>query len=983
MVDELAPVRDLGRSPLFQVMFLVENTQESLARHGPDLTLSPLPIESGTAKFDLTVSLAIRPEGLLGSIEYRSEIFDPATIERMAVHFARLLEGACASPGSPLGDLPLLDEAERATILSLGGQATAYPRDASIASLFEEEARNRPDAIALRFGDHVLSYGELDGRANQLARVLQKKGVGPETPVGLFTRRSLDAVIAILGILKAGGAYVPLDPDLPPGRLRFLVDDAAPRLVVATIPLPEDPALPPGHVALLRLDLEAPEIAREEDTRPDVTVSGDSLAYLLYTSGSTGMPKGVCVVQRNVVRLVKGTEYARFGADEVFLLLAPLSFDASTLEIWGPLLNGGELVVFPIERPSLEELGDVIQESRVSTLWLTAGLFNAMIDARPAALTGLRQLLVGGEALSVPHVQKALIELPEVQLINGYGPTEGTTFSVCHSIVSAEGLTSIPIGRPLANTWAYVLDPRRALTPIGVPGELYLGGDGLARGYLNQPELTAERFVESPFATGERLYRTGDLVRWLTDGTLEFLGRLDQQVKIRGYRVEPGEIEATLGLLLSVRQAVVLAREDRPGDRRLVAYVVPAPASAITAADLRTFLRERLPDHLVPSAFVLLEALPLTPNGKIDRLALPPPSDDDRRAPEDAFTAPRGEIEEELCRIWTEVLRLSRVGVHENFFEIGGDSILSIQIVARAERVGLRITPRQLFQHQTIAELSAVAGKRARVSAEQGPIVGPLPLTPSQRWWLEGAGETPSHFNQSFFLALHRPLSPETLSAALAAILDHHDMLRVRLLPGRNGVEQSIAPPGERAPLWIADLRTLPESELRARIEARAAEAQRSLDLQHGPVLRALLFQCGEGQSDRLLLIVHHLAVDSVSWQILLDDLWSACSAIEDGRAPAFPPKTSSFRRWASHLEEHARSPEILAEREFWRAELRRRVELLPEDAPGAACTEAASRSVLVSLAEDETEQLLRRVPEAYQTQINEVLFTALLQACE
>ncbi len=983
LVDELAPARDLGQTPLFQVMFLVENAEGSLSRRGSEIALSPLPIGAGSAKFDLTVSLAIAPEGLLGSIEYRSELFDAVTIERMAAHFGRLLEAACAAPGSLLGEIPLLAEDERASLLALRGHVTAYPRDASIASIFEEEALAHPDAIAVRFGEQSLSYRELDRRANQLARALGKRGVGPEAPVGLFARRSLEMVIAILGILKAGGAYVPLDPDFPAGRLRFLIDDAALRWVVATEPLPDDPALPPGHVDLLRVDLDAVEIAREDDAPLALDLSGDSLAYILYTSGSTGVPKGVCVIQRNVVRLVRGTDYARFGADEVFLQLAPLSFDASTLEIWGPLLNGGELVVFPIERPSLEELGDVIQESRISTLWLTAGLFNAMIDARPGALAGLRQLLIGGEALSVLHVQKALVELPEVQLINGYGPTEGTTFSVCHSIVAADGLASIPIGRPIANTSAYVLDPRRDLAPRGVPGELYLGGDGLARGYLSRPELSAERFVESPFAAGERLYRTGDLVRWLPDGTLEFLGRLDQQVKVRGYRIEPGEIEATLGLLPSVQQAAVLAREDRPGERRLVAYVVAASGSTVTAVELRAFLRERLPDHLVPSAFVALDALPLTPNGKLDRRALPPPTEGDRVAAESAFIAPRGDIEEELCRIWAEVLRLSRVSAHDNFFEIGGDSILSIQIVARAERAGLRITPRQLFQHQTVAELATVAGKRNRVSAEQGPIVGPVPLTPIQRWWLEGVGEARDHFNQSFFLALRRPLSPEPLRVALGALVDHHDMLRVRLLPSTPGFEQSIAAPGEPSPLWIVDLRGLPDAELRAKIEAHAAEAQQSLDLQRGPVLRAVLFQLDEGQPDRLLLIAHHLAVDSVSWQILLGDLWSAVSAFERGEAVALPPKTSSFRRWATRLDERARSVEIAAEREAWLSEPRRRIAPLPIDLPGAPSTEAASRSLLVSLAEDETEQLLRRVPEAYQTQINEVLLTALLQAFE
>ncbi|MFO0758293.1 MAG: amino acid adenylation domain-containing protein [Byssovorax sp.] len=983
LVDDLSPARNLGESPLFSVMFVVDDAAQRLARPDGDLALSVVPVESGTAKFDLTISLGTGGGALTGSIEYRTALFEPSTLDRLGAHWGTLLEGLVHAPGEKLVSHALLGAEERAAILALRGRSVDYPRDAGIASIFEAEARARPEAVALRVGERVITYRDLDRRANQLAWALRKRGIGPEVCVGLFCRRSPEMVIALLGILKAGGAYVPLDPDFPAGRLRFLINDAALAVIVSTMPLPDDPALALDRTEVLRLDVLEAEIAREDEIGPETSVTGDSLAYVLYTSGSTGVPKGVCVVQRNVVRLVKNTDYAHFGPDEVFFQLAPLSFDASTLEIWGPLLNGGVLSICPIDRPSLDELGDLLKAEGVTTLWLTAGLFNAMIDVRPAALGGLRQLLVGGEALSVPQIQKALIELPDVQLINGYGPTEGTTFSVCHSIVTAEGVASIPIGRPIANTRAYVLDPAGALCPIGVPGELYLAGDGLARGYLRRPELDAERFVERPSIPGERLYRTGDRARWLPDGTLEFLGRLDQQVKIRGYRIEPGEIESTLGLHLGVRRAVVIAREDRPGEKRLVAYVVRAKDASLQASDLRAFLRGRLPDHLIPSAFVMLDGIPLTPNGKVDRRALPPPPEADLAASERDFEAPRGEVEATLCRIWAEVLRVSRVGVHDNFFEIGGDSILGIQIVARAERAGLHLTPRQLFQHQTIAELGAVTTRRAVSLAEQGPVIGAVPLTPIQRWWLEGAGEGRDHFNQSFFVELARPLAPEVLLRAVGALIDHHDMLRVRLVPVEHGLEQRIAAPGGIIPFELIDLRDHAAADLGPVIEARAAEAQKSLDLARGPALRALLFRLGELGADRLLFIVHHLAVDSVSWQILLDDLWTACAAIERGERAVLPPKTTSFRAWAERLTSLAGAPEILAERPVWLSEARQSAAPLPVDLPGAANTELLARSVVVALGEDETEKLLRKVPEAYQTQIHEVLLTALLQACE
>ncbi len=498
-------------------------------------------------------------------------------MRRMVSHLVVLLGAIAEDPDRPLSQLPLLTERERHQVLVEWNQTqTDYPRDKSVHGLFEEQAERAPEAVAVEFEGKRLTYGQLNERANRLARYLRKRGVGPEVLVGLCVERSLEMVVGLLGILKAGGAYLPLDPAYPRERLRFMLEDAGAQLVLTQNSLSGNL---PAVAQRVQLDADWAQIAHE---------SGDNLpspaprkpAYVIYTSGSTGTPKGVSIRHRSVVRLVRETDYARFGPEEVFLQFAPIAFDASTFEVWGALLNGGRLAVMSPGPVSLEELGAALSRYEVSTLWLTAGLFREMVETQIESLRGLRQLLAGGDVLSVPHVEKVLRELPDCRLINGYGPTESTTFACCHTVERDESLgTSIPIGKPIANTRVFILDRNRQPVPVGVPGELYIGGDGLARDYFRRPELTAERFVPDLFGVdGEkRLYRTGDRARYLANGTIEFLGRIDDQVKIRGFRVEPGEIVSALVQHPSVLGAVVVLREDQPGDQRLVAYLVHRP----------------------------------------------------------------------------------------------------------------------------------------------------------------------------------------------------------------------------------------------------------------------------------------------------------------------------------------------------------------------------------------------------------------------
>ncbi len=514
-------------------------------------------------------------------------------------------------------------------------------------------------------------------------------------------------IIGLLAILKAGGACVPLDPDSPKERLKYMLGDAAVSVLLTTHRLGMYTGDP--RPVVVRLDTEWDTIARESAENPVSGATADNLAYIMYTSGSTGTPKGVCVPHRGVVRLVSGTSFARLTSQEVFLQLAPLAFDASTFEIWGCLLNGARLVVFPPHAPSLGELGQVLERYQVTTLWLTAGLFHQMVDSNIQGLRPVKQLLTGGDVVSLPHATRALHELRGCRLVNCYGPTEGTTFTSCYAVTDPDHLAgSVPIGRPIANTSVYILDPHLNPVPIGVYGELCIGGDGLAREYLNQPALTSERFIRHPFSDepGARLYRTGDLARYLPDGNIEFSGRLDHQVKIRGFRIEPGEIEAVLSQHSAVQETVVVARDDVHGDKRLVAYVVPRPEQRPTVSVLRGFLKSKLPEHMVPSTFMLLDTLPLTANGKVDRQALP---GDVGIRPHlvKAFVAPSSPAEKALAAIWAQVLGLEQVGIHDNFFELGGHSLLATQVIARlGDALQVELPLCRLFEAPTVSEFA-------------------------------------------------------------------------------------------------------------------------------------------------------------------------------------------------------------------------------------------------------------------------------------
>ena len=724
LVEGLQPVRDLTRSPLFQAMFVLQKAPSptgsgvapfALGEAGVRMNLGGLPCESvaldhGPAQFDLTLMMAEQDGELSASLRYNTDLFDASTIASMAGHFEQLLDAIVADCDQPIATLPLLGEDERHKLLVEWNDTEApYPEEACVQELFEAQVERTPDATAVVFEDEQLTYRELNRRSNQLAHHLQGLGVGPEVLVGICVERSLEMVVGILGILKAGGAYVPLDPTYPKERLAFMLDDTQAPVLLTQRRLAV--RLPAHEAQLTYLDTDWEEIAKRSDQNPTSGVSADNLAYVIYTSGSTGMPKGVAMPHLPAVNLLSWqARRAVQSAAVPVVQFAPLNFDVSFQEIFSTWCSGGALVLIADEcRRSPAQLARVLDEADVGRVFLPPVALQQLaevVDEEGLPLPNLRGIVTAGEQLRVtPPITSLMSKLEPCTLENQYGPTESHVVTAFTLPTAPNAWPARPpIGRPIANTRIYILDSHLQPVPVGVPGELHIGGVGLARGYLNRPELTAEKFIRDPFSEdpADRLYKSGDLARYLPSGDIEFLGRIDHQVKIRGFRIELGEIETVLGQHPNVREAVALAREDTPGDKRLVAYLVPTEQPAPTTSELRRFLKEKLPEHMVPQAFVSLDALPLNPNGKIDRRALPPP-DQQRPDLEGTFVAPRSEVEGVLAEIWAEVLDLEAIGVHDNFFELGGDSLKAVGLVSlMSAQTGRELEVRFVFSHPTI-----------------------------------------------------------------------------------------------------------------------------------------------------------------------------------------------------------------------------------------------------------------------------------------
>ncbi|MCF4989215.1 amino acid adenylation domain-containing protein, partial [Pseudomonas gessardii] len=974
LVEALQPPRSAAYNPLFQVMCNVQRWEFQQSRQLAGMTVEYLANDARATKFDLNLEVTDLDHRLGCCLTYSTDLFDEPRIARMAAHWCNLLEALIADPQQRLSELPLLHvDEQRALQDSLGLEAGEHRLDQCIHQLFSQQVQARGDAPALTFAGQTLSYRELDRRANRLAWMLRERGVGPQVRVGLALPRSLEMVIGLLAILKAGGAYVPLDPEYPLDRLHYMIEDSGIGLLLSDGAMFKALGELPASVSGWCLEDDLPALANYPASDLPAISLAQHQAYLIYTSGSTGKPKGV-VVSHGEIAMHCQAVIERFGMrpDDCELHFYSINFDAATERLLVPLLSGAQVVLRAQGQWDAEEICGLIREHRISILGFTPSYGSQLAQwlATQHQTLPVRMCITGGEALTGEHLARIRAAFQPALFFNAYGPTETVVMPLASLApqVLEEGAGSVPIGSIIGARVAYILDADLALVPQGATGELYVGGAGLAQGYHQRAGMTAERFVADPYADGGRLYRTGDLVRQRADGLVEYLGRIDHQVKIRGFRIELGEIETRLLEHEAVREAVVLAL-DTPGGKQLAAYLVSAASDHTALREaLKSHLKAQLPDYMVPTHLMVLDSMPLTANGKLDRRALPQP---DPEANRQAYVAPSNALELSLAAIWCAVLNVRQVGLHDNFFELGGDSILSIQVVSRARQAGIHFSPRDLFQHQTVQALAAVATRSEQITAEQGVLTGPSGMTPIQHWFFDSEIPARQHWNQALVLAPVQALDPRRLEQALLAVLEHHDALRLGFTQrdAQWHAEHLAVPEG--GVLWLAQVADM------AQCEALFADAQRSLDLEHGPLLRALLVDGPLGQQ-RLLIAIHHLVVDGVSWRVLLEDLQNVYRQLSDGQAVSLPAKTSAVRDWAARLQAYASSESLREELSLWQQQLAGPAVALPVDRAHGSLRHRDAETVSVRLDAERTRQLLQQAPSAYRTQVNDLLLTAL-----
>ncbi|MFC9774498.1 amino acid adenylation domain-containing protein [Paenibacillus chitinolyticus] len=934
----------------------VVNTLVSLNElHGTDV--------GGNVVCDCLFQFRLEDGSIHLQIGYNENLYHAGFMTGVVDHLDRLLAGGLNNLDQEAAGAAMLSpEEERRLIHAFNETETDYESEKTIHGLIEDQAVRVPDATAVVFEQERLTYRELNERANRLARTLRAKGVQPDQLVGLMAGRSLETVVGILAVLKAGGAYVPIDPEYPEERIRYLLEDSGAKLLLTQRRLLDRV---PYAGTVLALDDESSYSA--DGTNPEPVNGPDHLAYVIYTSGTTGKPKGVMVEHHGLVSLKNmfRDTLGITGSDRV-VQFASLSFDASCWEVFKALFFGAALYI-----PTSDTILDYqLFERYMDENGITAAILPPTYAAylNPDHMTGLQKLITGGSAVSAEFVQQWK---DKVRYFNAYGPTEASIVTTVWAAGPTDtGLKSVPIGRPIHNHKIYIVDKHGQPVPEGVAGELCIAGVGLARGYLNRPELTEEKFVDNPFASGERMYRTGDSARWLPDGNIEYMGRIDHQVKIRGYRIETGEIEEQLLKIPSVQETIVIAREEESG-LQLCAYVVGD--QSLTVSDLRAALSQNLPGYMIPAHFVQLPRMPLTPNGKIDRKALPAPQGNALGGGE--YVAPRNEAEQALADVWKAVLNTERVGVTDHFFELGGDSIKSIQVSSRLHQAGYKLEIRDLFKYPTIAQLSLHVKPVAR-TVDQGEVTGAAVLTPIQQWFFEREFADAHHFNQSVLLHRKDGFDETAIRKVLQKLTEHHDALRMAFRKTEHGYtawNRGIGE-GEMYSLEITDFREAANPG--AAVEAKANEIQSGIGLEDGPLLKAGLFRCADG--DHLLIAVHHAVVDGVSWRILMEDIALGYEQAGRGQDIRFPAKTDSYLAWSGQLAAYAQSPDMEKEKAYWQGVERTPVPPLPKDMDEVDSEQRDSESLFAVLTPDETELLLKRVHRAYNTEMNDILIAAL-----
>lgn len=982
IVEEIKPERNLSHAPIFQTMFVMQNAPSAELSFG-GLALELIDTDLRAAKFDLTLSVEEFQSGLNGVIEYNTDLFDALSITRMIEQFEYVLSAMTQRPAAVIDSICLMSsyQAKRLNESLHAPDTLEHSPSLSILDLFQQQVKACPHAVAISFEQSTLSYAELDLRAATLAKGLRDHGVRSNDIVGLHAEPTPEMIISMLAILKAGAAYLPLLPGTPDERIRLMLLECSVKQVLDTTHTLE--RAEGCDASILTFDA-----LQHNDAQIELPSNHEqSLAYVIYTSGSTGQPKGVMVTRDNLAQAIRARLQHYTSPFTGLILLQPFSFDVATGNIFWTLCAGATLYLEPRSvAQDPQRLLECLVRTHSSHLVLLPLLYAPLLDLGSSEqLKHLRTVIVGGEQMPLALVQKHLEVVPQAGLFNEYGPTETTIMCCAYACDTQQIVQPIPIGRPMYPSKMYMLDSAHNPIPAGLPGEICIGGPQVSLGYLGRPSLTAEHFLPDPFSDqpGARMYCSGDLGKLNTQGHIEFLGRQDHQVKIRGFRVELGEIEATLRAHPAVSELAVVALQQG-SSKRLVAYVVAQDMTQEeTATALTRFAQASLPEYMVPSAFVLISSLPLTANGKLDQKSLPAP---ESVAPHSAFTAARNDIEAQLCKIWSEVLGIAEVGIQDNFFMLGGDSILSIQIVSRANQLGLGLSVKQLFQHQTIEQLSGQIGQTTSRVIEQLPLNGPFLLSPVQHWFLDEAPPAPDHFNQSLLLDIQTGLSDETLFTAISAIERHHDMLRARFIQAGQGWQAHIDPPEEtRASVHTVDLRDLSLQERPFALQEHARAAQASLDLGTGPISKVIRYRLSDEGPDKLLWIIHHLSVDGISWRILLEDLERALAQCHTQNAVALSLKTDGFPVWSKRLTEYSTSNDLHAEITYWQGVVSTEVPSLPIDTVANADpllnTVSSAQTFTKVLPASLTEALLLKAPNTFSTQINDVLLAALMMA--
>ncbi len=966
IVDRVEEKRSENKTPIFQTLLTLQNNEQVDEIKIGESAIELVPHTTTTTKFELSLDIVEKEKQLAVAIEYNTALYKEETIQRFAKHFSKLIDAICDDIDTPIAKLTILDVEEEKQIVEKFNATTGeiYDSNDTVLELFEQQVQENPTTIAVRYQEKEVSYQALDEKSNQLAHYILKQGIQEKGLIPISMDRSVEMMIGILAILKTGNAYVPIDPTYPEERIKFILKDCR-----ATIILTEATKIELfkeyENIQKIYVDRQKEKIAKETTLSVNKQYNADDLAYVIYTSGTTGTPKGTLVPQRGIVRLSK-MNHLPLNQQTTILQLSTISFDAATFEIWCSLLNGGTVALYGADTVDLPTINNEIEKHKVNTIWLTSALFDQWAESDIERLP-LKYVVSGGDVLTPKTIEKLYKKLPDVTVINGYGPTENTTFTCCYEIPKTFDFTNkIPIGTPITGTKIYVLDDNLSICPIGVAGELYTAGDGVALGYLNQKQLTDERFIENPFQENEKLYKTGDIVRWSDNGTIEFIGRKDSQVKIRGYRIELNGIETVLNQLEEVQQAIVIAREDEIGNKYLTAYVVVK--ITITNTVLETKLKQVLPSYMMPKFIMQLDEFPITKNGKIDRKALPIPNK--ARNTDEAVVVATSETEKKLVAIYKQLLAVDTISVTDNFFELGGDSIKAIQLVSRAKSVGVLCKVKDIFVHQTIQELALHIREDIVIEKEEGLLDGKVGLLPIQQWFFEQDIQEISHYNQSILLKIDKEINSAILTKAVELIRAQHDVLGFHY-----EVSSQVNQRYTDKPILVKEEISDDENT----ITSICKKYQKDLNIYEGEIARFVKIETPENETqNRLFIAIHHLAIDGVSWRILLEDLYRNIEAIKSGNQYVTSEKLTSYRQWQEKLAAYARSTTLQQEVKYWQ-KIADKCQELPQDTTALeACIQQTTNKHTLVIEEEITKALLQNVNHAYHTEINDILLSAL-----